>query len=115
MVTTKIFPKCSHCQREFRPGDSWSNANFCRALFLYETLLRHESDPQTTWELCRATGMPYDEGVRAMQKLDQYGLVEHEEEERPGGGRRFRYLAIVNDKDAWARFAAKLPAVARVE
>ena len=114
MATTKIYPKCSHCQREFRPGDFWFGANFCRGLYLFETLLRHEEDAPTTWELSQETGMSYADASRAMLKLRSYGLVTYEEEERPGGGERFRYRPIT-DKKAFQAFAAKLPATAHGE
>ena len=107
MVQTKIYPSCSHCQKEFRPGDFWAGANYCRGLYLFETLLR-ATTPKTTWELCQETGMPYADANRAMLKLRDFKMVEFTEEERPGGGRRFRYTPVV-DKMVFAAFAAKLP------
>lgn len=111
-MTTKIYPSCSHCQREFRPGDFWNGANYCRGLFLFETLLHHDS-PATTWELCQETGMPYADAGRAMLKLREYGLVTFDKEERPGGGERFRYCPVT-DKPTYLRFANALERAAKL-
>lgn len=89
-MVTQIYPSCQHCGRTFTPGQTWLNANFCRAVFLIEFL--KDNPDLTTWELSKQTGMLYSDTLKGMQKAREWGLVICAPEERAGSnGIRYRY------------------------
>ena len=88
-------PACPCCGREFKPGVFWDNANYCRARFLLEYIEDHSG--KSTWEISKATGMPYSDATRGMQKAREWALVDMKQEDREQGGTRYRYWAM----DGW--------------
>ena len=82
-------PQCRHCRREFAPGETWMNANYCRAAYLLEVLTEHPG--LSTWELAKEANMLYTDATKAMQKARDWETVEYTEEDRSGGGVRYRY------------------------
>lgn len=89
MVVSATYPVCEYCKREFRPGESWTGVNFCRAVHLVKILLGHPG--LSTWELAQEGGILYSEASKAMLKARDWGMVSYEEEEREAGGKRYRY------------------------
>ncbi|KKK66157.1 hypothetical protein LCGC14_2966910 [marine sediment metagenome] len=92
MITQKTYPQCAYCKREFQPGTTWSGANYCRAAHLLAYL--EEYPGSTTWEMAKATGMPYAAAQKAVLKARDWDLVAHVAEERGAGGERFRYTVV---------------------
>ena len=82
-------PSCAYCQREFRPGLSWGNVNFCRAGFLTDYIRDHPG--KSGWEISKATGLLYSDVAKALTKAREWELVAWDVEERDSGGQRFRY------------------------
>lgn len=89
------YPKCSHCGREFAPGQTWHGSNFCRAAHLLPIIAANPGI--STWELSQKAGMPYADTNRAVLKARDWNVLDFVAEERPQGGQRYRYTA----KDGW--------------
>ena len=89
MLQTQLYPKCPACKREFRPGDFWLGANFCRARFLFPLIATRPG--LTTAEIAHESGMPYNLTLKALAKMRGYDLLEWDAEERTQGGQRYHY------------------------
>ena len=89
VLTTNSYPNCSHCGKTFTPGETWVNANYCRAVFLISFIKEHPN--LSTWELSQATGMLYSDAVKGMGKAREWGLVICIAENRDSSGIRYRY------------------------
>ena len=86
-------PSCPDCKREFQPGASWPNANYCRSAFLLPYI--SENPGLSTWELSQQTGMPYSDVGRALQKAREWNALMWDEEPRENGeGVRYRYRVV---------------------
>ncbi len=84
---------CPDCGREFAPGVSWPNANYCRASFLLPVIA--ESPNLSAWELSQRTGMAYQATVKALEKAREWNALQWFEEPREDGdGVRYRYRRL---------------------
>jgi hypothetical protein len=92
MVSLKTYPSCPACHRDFKPGEFWSGANFCRGRFLLPMIQEHPG--LSAWELSRLTKMPYAGVTKGLQKLREWALVDFEAEDRENGGQRYRYSTV---------------------
>ena len=88
-MTTTTYPQCPHCGKTFTPGETWFNANYCRAVFLTNFL--KDNPNLTTWELSQRTNILYSDAVKGMAKAREWGLVICSAEDRSNGGIRYRY------------------------
>ena len=93
----KTYPSCSFCGREFTPGVSWFQVNFCRAAYLADFI--SELPGVTGWLLAQRTGLLYSDVVKGLMKARVWGLLEWDSEEREQGGKRYRYRVADNWKE----------------
>ena len=103
-MVTITYPECAYCGKTFTPGDTWLNANYCRAVFL--TLFVKEHPNLSTWELSQATGMLFSDALKGMGKAREWGLVICLAEDRENGGIRYRYKIAEGAGgiiDSWAQ------------
>ena len=80
---------CPHCGKEFRLGEFWAGANYCRAAFLLPYIAEHPG--LSAAEIAGATGLPYPLVSGGLQKARDWRVVLFESEEREQGGNRYRY------------------------
>lgn len=108
----QFYPKCPHCDLEFRPGIFWNQANYCRGRFLLPVI---EANPGlSTWELHQKSGMPYALVSKGIAKLRDWELVVFESEDRDQGGIRYRYIVEPQWREtvrAWDEWDLNLMAV----
>ena len=107
MVTQTHFPVCPHCQREFVPGTTWFQANFCRLAFLIPIIEQYPGE--TAWQLAQRSGLVYADASAALAKGRAYNLFLLESEQRDNGGVRYRYRATVACRPFLERVLGTLP------
>ena len=90
-MTESHHPRCHGCGREFAPGASWPNGNYCRVAFLLPVVAEHPGI--SAWELAQVTGMDFGAVTKAMTKArDVFSdALQWEPEERKAGGVRYRF------------------------
>ena len=82
-------PTCPSCGRVFQSGATWQGSNFCRGLLLLAFI--KDTPGLTAWELSQASGIPYEDTKKGLDKLRNYDVVTTEKEAIEGDRFRYRY------------------------
>jgi DNA-binding transcriptional ArsR family regulator len=100
-ILSRKGPICPSCGRTFEAGAAWTGSNYCKALLLLRFIEDHPG--LSRWELCQASGVPYDAIPPALERLREHRVVTTESEQRESDGVRYRYYPA-DDPVARAHF-----------
>lgn len=101
LISSRTHPHCPSCKRTCKPGATWAGANYCRGIILLDFI--QDNPGLSAWELSQASGVPYTDATRGLNKLREYGVVNTVSEDKGDGKFRYRYWCS-GDPDARQRF-----------
>jgi len=97
---------CPSCGRGFQPGVSWQGSNWCKARYVVDWV--KASPGSSGYELSKASGFPYADVVKALEKARLLNLMRTETETREAGGFRYRYWPHDDHDERVAAFDVQL-------
>jgi hypothetical protein len=103
--------KCPGCERDLVPEGQWHGANFCRGLFLMDSIA--ENPGQSAWELSKSTGLSYAQCAKGLAKIRAQDAIGYEPEDRDGGGIRYRFYPLPDHANQVGRITEMAHSLAR--